>query len=293
MENKNLNKESRKDGFIKGTIVGIFHVIPGISGGTLAAVFGIYKRMIETIDMLFKEPLKALKYGYDIFIGILFGLFGSFFLFSYGYTAFPLAITLFFMGMLIGGIKPVFKYLKDKISLSNILVGIVFFLIVLSMSFWPVNEFNKGSFYFILLFITGVISAIAGFAPGISGSLLLMVLGYYGHILALGKEIFDGLLALNFNPLKVNILPLLVLLLGMIIGFIISIKLVKLLLNKYETKFYFAIFGMVSASPITVFLHLHKEFGLRSFRVIEWAIGLVLAFFGIILALKVVDDNEN
>lgn len=292
METK-LTKATRKDGFVKGTIVGIFHVIPGISGGTLAAVFDIYKRMIESIDLLFKDPLKALKHGYDIFIGILFGLFGSFFLFSYGYNAFPLAVTLFFMGMLFGGIKPVFVYLKDKLTIANILTSLIFFLLIFSMSFWPVNEFNNNSFYYLILFLAGFISAIAGFAPGISGSLLLMVLGYYGHILNLGKEIFDGLLSLNLQPFKINVIPLLFLLIGMIIGFVISIKLVKFLLNKYETKFYFAVFGMVLASPITVFIHLNQEFGLNNFKITEWAIGLVLAFFGVILALKVVNTNEN
>ncbi len=291
--NTKIIKTTRKDGFVKGAIVGIFHIIPGISGGTLAAVFGIYKRMIESIDLLFKEPLKALKHGYDIFIGILFGLLGSFFLFSYGYNAFPLAITLFFMGMLAGGIKPVAIYLKDKLTLTNILTCLIFFLLIFSMSFWSTNEFSDNSLYYLVLFLAGFISAIAGFAPGISGSLLLMVLGYYGHILNLGKEIFDGLLSLNFQPFKSNIIPLLFLLIGMIIGFIISIKLVKFLLNKYETKFYFGVFGMVLASPITVFIHLNQEFGLNNFKIREWAIGLVLAFFGLILALKVIDTNEN
>ncbi len=289
----NLTSKNRKEGFIKGTIVGIFHIIPGISGGTLAAVFGIYKRMIESIDLLFKSPLKAVKNGYDIFVGIISGLLGSFFIFSYGYDAFPLAITLFFMGMLLGGIRPVLNYLKGNFKISNILIALLFFLIIFSMSFWPVGEFKSNSFYLLVLFFAGFISAIVGFAPGISGSLLLMVLGYYGHILSLGKEIFDGILAFNFIPLKTNFFPLLVLLLGMIIGFIISIKLVKFLLKKYETKFYFAVFGMVTASPITILLHLNNEFGLKTFKITEWAVGIVLAFFGVILALKVVDDNAN
>ncbi len=291
--NDKTTKVSRKEGFVKGTIVGIFHIIPGISGGTLAAVFGIYSRMIEAIDLLFKSPLKGIKHAWDIFIGILFGLFGSFFVFSYGYNAFPLAVTLAFMGMLLGGVRPIVNYLKGKVSIPNIATAIIFFLIIVSMSFWPVNEFNNNSLYYILLFVAGFISAIAGFAPGISGSLLLMVLGYYGHILGLGKDIFDGILALDFSALKQNIMPLIVLLAGMIIGFVISIKLVKLLLSKYETKFYYAVFGMVIASPITVFLHLNKTFGLNSFSVIEWAIGIVLTFFGAILAIKVVSDNEN
>lgn len=285
---------NRKDGFLKGTIVGMFNIIPGISGGTIAVVFEIYTRLIEAVDMLSKSPIKAIKHAWDIFLGIIIGLAGSFLVFSYGYGMFPLAITLMFIGLLVGGLNPITSKLKGKISTKNIIILVISFIIIILMPLLPTKEFGRdNSLYYLLLFLAGVLSAIAGFSPGISGSLMLIVLGYYGHILGMGREIFDGLLNMHITPLLDNLLAIIMIFIGLVIGFVISIKLVKYLLSKFETEFYFSVFGMVLASPITVMAHLHKEIGLKTFNIREYIVGFILMLFGIVVSYKVVSSSES
>lgn len=280
--------------FLKGAIIGLANVVPGVSGGTLAIIFNIYKRLIEAFDLLFKHPIKAILSIWEILVGILIGIFAGFLLLSYGYEAFPLATTLAFIGLLIGGIKPMFEMVKPHINLKNIFIFLVGFLLVVLLPL--INSFtgiHEGWVYYLILGLLGILIAFSVVAPGISGSVLLMILGYYSHLLFMGKDIFESIIQFKFTNLPQYILPVSILGISFIIGLIGSVKLTKWIMNKFEIQFYAAVLGMLIACPISILIMLHKDTPLNTFGTVEWTIGGLLLIIGFLAALWVIKVSEN
>lgn len=280
--------------FLKGAIIGLANVVPGVSGGTLAIIFNIYKRLIEAFDLLFKHPIKAILSIWEILVGILIGIFAGFLLLSYGYEAFPLATTLAFIGLLIGGIKPMFQMVKPHINLKNIFIFIVGFLLVVLLPL--INSFtgiHEGWVYYLILGLLGILIAFSVVAPGISGSVILMVLGYYSHLLFMGKDIFESIIQFQFTNLPQYILPISILGISFIIGLIGSVKLTKWIMNKFEIQFYAAVLGMLIACPISILIMLHKDTPLNTFGTVEWTIGGLLLIIGFLAAFWVIKVSEN
>lgn len=279
---------------IKGFFIGITNIIPGISGGTIAVVFRVYNRLIEAVDMFTKHPIKAIMSIWDIILGILLGLLSGFIFLSYTYELWPVAITLFFIGLLLGGLKPVLEKVKNNFNVLNVIIMIISFLIIVLLPLIPQRTgVDSGFIYFLVLFIVGIIAAFAGFAPGISGSLMLMVLGYYAHILALGKTVFESVRLGNFDNIFMELLPLIIIFIGLVVGFFISIKTIKKILEKYETPFYFSVLGMLVASPISIMVLLDKNVMLKNIAVREWLVGVILLAIGFIIAYVVIVYSEN
>ncbi len=280
--------------FLKGAIIGLANVVPGVSGGTLAIIFNIYKRLIEAFDLLFKHPIKAILSIWEILVGILIGIFAGFLLLSYGYEAFPLATTLAFIGLLIGGIKPMFQMVKPHINLKNIFIFIVGFLLVVLLPL--INSFtgiHEGWVYYLILGLLGILVAFSVVAPGISGSVILMILGYYSHLLFMGKDIFESIIQFQFTNLPQYILPISILGISFIIGLIGSVKLTKWIMNKFEIQFYAAVLGMLIACPISILIMLHKDTPLNTFGTVEWTIGGLLLIIGFLAAFWVIKVSEN
>lgn len=280
--------------FLKGAIIGLANVVPGVSGGTLAIIFNIYKRLIEAFDLLFKHPIKAILSIWEILVGILIGIFAGFLLLSYGYEAFPLATTLAFIGLLIGGIKPMFQMVKPHINLKNIFIFIVGFLLVVLLPL--INSFtgiHEGWVYYLILGLLGILVAFSVVAPGISGSVILMILGYYSHLLFMGKDIFESIIQFQFTNLPQYILPISILGISFIIGLIGSVKLTKWIMNKFEIQFYAAVLGMLIACPISILIMLHKDIPLNTFGTVEWTIGGLLLIIGFLAAFWVIKVSEN
>ncbi len=279
---------------IKGFFIGITNIIPGISGGTVAVVFKVYNRFIDAVDMFTKHPIKAIMSIWDIILGILLGLLSGFIFLSYTYELWPVAITLFFIGLLLGGLKPVLEKVKNNFNVLNVIIMIISFLFIVLLPLIPQRTgVDSGFIYFLVLFIVGIIAAFAGFAPGISGSLMLMVLGYYAHILSLGKTVFESVRLGSFDNIFMDLLPLIILFIGLVVGFFISIKTIKKILEKYETPFYFSVLGMLVASPISIMVLLDKNVILKNIAVREWLVGVILLAIGFIIAYVVIVYSEN
>ena len=280
--------------FLKGALIGLANVVPGVSGGTLAIIFDIYKRLIDAFDLFFKHPVKAISSIWEILLGILLGIFGGFLVLSYGYEAFPLATTLAFIGLLIGGIKPLYEIVKPYTNSLNIVIFILGFLFVVLLPL--VNGMTgiyNGWVYYLILALLGMLVAFSVVAPGISGSILLMILGYYSHLLFMGKSVFENVIQFNFSEITQYILPIGILGISFLIGLILSVKVTKWIMGKYEIGFYAAVLGMLVASPISILIMLNKETPLRGFQVGEWLVGGLLLIIGFLAAFWVIKLSEN
>ena len=232
---------------IAGIAVGIANVIPGVSGGTIAVVFGVYSDLIGAASL----DIKIIKANFKIYLCLFGGmglgilLFAR--LFKLVYEKFPVQTNFFFVGLIIGSIFIIFDLVREKEKESSFtkVSKIVWFFIGLSIML--ALYFSKGAAAsstaaietlslgnFILLFLIGFAGAAAMVIPGISGSFLLLILGAYYTVI---KAITD------FN------IPVLIPIgLGVLAGFILSARLIGFLMEKFPKITYAFILGLVAGS---------------------------------------------
>ena len=268
---------------IKGIVIALANIIPGVSGGTLMITLGVYEQIIDIISHPFKNLKNNWKFILFIGIGAVAGILGFSKLISYCLDKFPLATPLFFIGLIIGGLPLLFRKgkVKDNIKVSNVIIFLITFGIVLLFTF--LNSGNsvvtittdiKG---IVLLFLVGVVSASSMIIPGISGSFMLMLLGYY-------KPIIDTVSNLTkFNNLWDNLKILIPFGFGIVFGIVLVAKLIEYLLKKYEVKTYFGVIGFVLASIIAIIVPLFKV----SFNVVELIVGIILLVLGSLATFKI------
>ena len=235
---------------IKGFILGVANIIPGVSGGTLAITLGIYQDLIGAISHIFKNLKNNLKFLIPLGIGMVIAILLGSKVISFSLDNYPLPTTLFFIGLIVGGIPLLTNKVKGKKkSPLNIAMFLLTFSIIMIMTFLNegnniVNLSNVTILNIFLLFIVGVVAAATMVIPGISGSFVLMLLGYYKPIVATIGNLT------NFSLLGHNIMILAPFGIGVLIGIILIAKLIEYLLKKHETTTYYAILGFVTSSVI-------------------------------------------
>lgn len=274
---------------IKGFIMGIANIIPGVSGGTLAMTLGIYEQFISSISHLFSKLKENLKFLIPVAIGMGLAIVTLSRVIDYSFKHFPLPTMLFFVGLVLGGIPMIYNKIKDekKTNLSNIITFLIPFTVVIFMSvigmfstgMGEVNLANINLLGYIILFLVGMVAAGTMVIPGVSGSLVLMLLGYYYPILGLIKAIT------KFENLAHNIVVAGVFGLGIIVGIVAISKLIEFLFNKYEKKFYFGVFGFILASAPAIFLSGIQEIAII-FTVPQVIAAVILLGLGLVIAYK-------
>ena len=275
---------------IKGFIMGIANIIPGVSGGTLALILGIYEEFIGAISHLFSNLKKNICFLIPIAIGMVLAILSLSHVIDYSYKHFPIPTCLFFVGLVLGGIPMLLNKVKGKKETKKISSYIIFLLtfalvIVMACSDLIFGEGLKVSFNnmnlisYILLFLVGVVAAATMVIPGVSGSLVLMLLGYYYPVIAVIKEFT------KFKNLGENIIILGIFGIGILIGIILISKLIEFLFKKYEVKTYFGVLGFIVASVIAIPLSTLLERSIV-FSFPQILIGLIFATLGIGISYK-------
>lgn len=274
---------------IKGFIMGIANIIPGVSGGTLAMTLGIYEQFISSISHLFSKLKENLKFLIPVAIGMILAIITLSRVIDYSFKHFPLPTMLFFVGLVLGGIPMIYSKIKDekKTKPSNIITFLIPFAIVIFMSvigmfatgMGEVNLGNLNFFGFVILFLVGMIAAGTMVIPGVSGSLVLMLLGYYYPVLGLIKAIT------KFENLGHNILVAGVFGMGIIVGIVAISKIIEFLFSKYEKKFYFGVFGFILASAPAIILSGIQEISII-FTIPQIIASIILLIIGFIVSYK-------
>lgn len=275
---------------IKGFIMGIANIIPGVSGGTLALILGIYEEFIGAISHLFSNLKKNMCFLLPIAIGMVLAILSLSHVIDYSYKHFPIPTCLFFVGLVLGGIPMLFNKVKGKKEAKKISSYIIFLLtfmlvIVMACSDLIFGEGLKVSFSnmnvisYILLFLVGVVAAATMVIPGVSGSLVLMLLGYYYPVIAVIKEFT------KFKNLGENIIILGIFGIGILVGIVLISKLIEFLFKKYEVKTYFGVLGFIVASVIAIPLSTLLEKAVL-FSIPQILIGLIFATLGIGISYK-------
>ena len=270
---------------LKGFVLGIANIIPGVSGGTLAITLGIYERMIEAISHFFSNFKDNLKFVMFLGIGILISLALFSNVIGFCLDKFQFATIMFFIGIILGGTPILFKKVKGTKNVGNILVFAVAFFLVILMTYMSAGEktisldtlsFGKA----ILLFFSGMIASASMLLPGISGSFVLMLIGYYHPIVNAIRSLT------KFENLFHNVLVLGIAGVGILLGIVLAAKLIEYLLDKYEVPTYYGIIGFVIASIISIFITAVST----TVPVLEIVIGIVLMGIGMFIA-KFIGDK--
>lgn len=275
---------------IKGFIMGIANIIPGVSGGTLALILGIYEDFIGAISHFFSNLKKNICFLIPIAIGMLLAIASLSRVIDYSYKHFPIPTSLFFVGLVLGGIPMLVGKVRGKKEVNQASSYVIFALTFLLVMVMACSDFifgeglkvsfaNMGLVQYLLLFIVGVVAAATMVIPGVSGSLVLMLLGYYYPVLTVIKE------CTKLQNLGSNIIILGVFGVGVLLGIVLISKLIEFLFQKYETKTYFGVLGFIVASvlaiPISTLLSIKV-----TFSVIQILIGIVFLVIGSIISYK-------
>ena len=270
---------------LKGMIIGVANIIPGVSGGTLMITLGLYEQVIDTISHFFKNFKKNLKFIIPIAIGMVISILILSKLISHCLDKYPFPTTLFFIGLILGGIPLLWNRAKAaKYKWSNWLVFIITFGVVLAFAFLKSGDFvidlnSLTPFGYMTLFLIGMISAATMVIPGISGSFVLMLLGYYEPIINTIKDLT------NFSNLGHNLLILIPFGLGIVVGIVLVAKLIEYLLHRYPIKTYYGVLGFVLASLVAIIKPL---IGVTP-AILEIVISVVLLITGALVAYKLGD----
>lgn len=276
---------------LKGFFIGIANVIPGVSGGTIAIILGIYEEFISSISNLFKNFKKNFKFLLPILIGMGLSILIFSKLIGYSYDNFPLPTMLFFVGLVLGGIPMLLKNVKGKKESkkvgSYIIFALTFSLVIFMASYKilfdissEVSFSNMNISGYIILFIVGVVAAATMVVPGVSGSLVLMILGYYYPIISTINNL------LKFNNLFGDLLILGIFGIGVLLGIVLISKLLELLFEKYNTQTYFGVLGFIFASIIAIPLSTCIEVSNLSFDFVQIIFGLMFLVIGTLVSYK-------
>lgn len=236
----------------KGGLIGVANIIPGVSGGTMAVVLGLYERLIEAIGNIATDRERRREYVIfllQIGAGAALAIVLLSWLMDFLLTYYPGYTYLFFIGLIAGSVPSVYRTHDDmRLTASSVFAFIAGMGLILSVSFlFPavekstngVADFQMSFIALGLLFISGILSGGSMIVPGISGSFMLVLLGQYKIAIKAIKEL--------------NVLILAILGSGALLGVWGFARLIDASLKRFPRQTMYFILGLVLASLYPIF----------------------------------------
>ena len=273
---------------LRGVVIGVANIIPGVSGGTMMVSMGIYDTLIHCITHLFKEFKKSILTLLPYAIGMLVGILALASVISWGLENYPLPTNTLFIGLILGGLSPLLKKIdKKKINAAAIIAFVLLFALIIWMGFQNKDSIQNAdtiemnAVQMLLMVVMGVIASGTMIIPGVSGSLVLMLLGYYKAVTGALKTVASGLVHFDFAALGQPLLMLIPFVVGIVLGIFGVAKAIEWLTNKYPTATYCGVLGLVVASPISLLIQTDMSgasFVIVLISIITFAAGFAGAF---------------
>lgn len=243
---------------IKGIIIGLANIIPGVSGGTMAVTMGVYDKIILAVNNIRKNFLGSFKVLIPYIIGAVLGIGGLSFVVKFALDKYAIQTSFLFVGLIIGGIPLIFNKTKgDESKTNKIILFLMFFTLIASMAFLKgddksVIDISINLYTIIQLFFVGTIASATMIIPGVSGSLVMMILGFYGIIVSNISNFIRGILQLDFQILFHTVSVLIPFAIGILVGIGVISKIIEILFKKIPQLTYSAILGLIVGSPIPI-----------------------------------------
>ena len=266
---------------LRGMVIGIANVIPGVSGGTMMVSMGIYDKLILVLTHFIKRMKEAVALLVPIGIGMLLSIAVFAKIFSeILFPRFPLQTNLFFIGLILGGLPVIYGKVKGKsIKVPQILAFVLFFVMVVGFALVGEGGDASADISFsvvnvIKLFGVGIIAAATMVIPGVSGSMIMMILGYYNTIIDTINDFINALKAFDIAAMLQTFVVLVPFGIGVVVGVVAVAKLIEFMLKKFPEVTYWAIIGLIVASPFAIL------------SIVEILTGVVLLAVGFVISLK-------
>ena len=302
---------------LKGAVMGLANVIPGVSGGTMAVSMGIYDKLINSITHLFKDFKRCFMTLLPIIIGMAVGIVGLSVVIEWMFGVVPIQTNLLFIGLIVGGVPMIYARVKStKVKIWHILGFVIFFGLVVGLAFIQhdteiekskieaqreeekkiekeadnfqlseeVQAFEINGAHLALMFGAGVIASATMVIPGVSGSMMMMLMGIYTLIIGLVSGFIKSALAGNWDAV-INCVKLLIPFgIGVIVGILGIAKIIELLISKAEALTFWCILGLIAGSPFAIVIVNIEKFHKINFvsgltGLVALVIGCVVAFF--------------
>ncbi|MBR5280557.1 MAG: DUF368 domain-containing protein [Clostridia bacterium] len=280
--------------FLKGIVIGVANVIPGVSGGTIAVITGVFDRLIEALNTLFKQFKKNLKFLIPIGLGAAIGVVGLSKVMDFCLGKFYVPTNFFFVGLVIGSIPLIFKKTKEagRIRFYHVVPFLLAMAAVIALAIvntyvlgggetvgtaLPPMSVGNAFFYF----FGGMLGAAAMVIPGISGSLVMVLIGLYDNVIAA----ISGLMEFSNPDLMIrSIVSIIPMGLGIVFGIFTIAKLTELLMRKCKTATYAGITGLLIGSMAALLISMELptltfSFGTVAVSVVTCVAGFFTAFF--------------
>ena len=217
----------------KGILIGAGAILPGISSGVICVIMGIYEKLLDSVLNFFKDIKNNVKYLFPIVLGGIIGIILFSNLLNYFFYQFPIQTKSIFIGLIIGTIPELIKEVnkKEKYNRKNIIYMIVAMIIgvgtVILENRLHISELGDVNFIYII--ICGIIMSLGIVVPGVSSTIILMLLGIYSLYLQSVANLYFPVLI----PLGI----------GLLIGSIVVMKITKKLLDTHYGKTFYCIIG--------------------------------------------------
>lgn len=255
----------------RGLLMGASDVIPGVSGGTIAVLLGIYDRLIKAINGFFSKDLKKhLMFLIPLGIGVLTAIFLLAGVIEWLFEHYPKQTQFAFLGLIIGVLPFLFQKSNAKVNFKvpHYLFIIVGVIVVASMAFFNTGEPEAVTHFttstYLWLFASGFIASSAMILPGISGSFMLYVIGSYTTIISAIK---------NLDIVVIGVVGVAILL-----GIIVMSKIIHYFLDHFPFATYAVVIGMVIGSIFVMFPGWPVNTGEMIFCILTFAGGLLFAY---------------
>lgn len=230
--------------FIIGLAIGAGAILPGISSGVICVIFGIYETLLNCVLNFFKNVKENFKILFPITIGVFGGilLFGN--ILKYVFYSYPIQTKFIFIGLILGNIPALLKKacFKQTFKLQYLIylfiafaVGIILVLLENNLAIYN----SHSEFSYVFLIISGLLMSAGVIIPGISSTLILMLLGVYDSYLMAVSSLYLPLLI----PMGI----------GLFIGCLLCMKLIKLFLDKFYIQTFFSIIGFTLGSIFVLY----------------------------------------
>ena len=269
----------------KGALIGISVVIPGVSGGSMAMSMGIYDSIIDFVTAR-KGTIRQGRFLLPYAMGVLAGVAVFSYFIEMMFAAFPLQTACAFVGMILGALPMLLRQVQGRRfggTHALLLLGTAALMVLLpiaSRHAGEVGALQSTALYALLSFGLGFIAAATMVVPGVSGSMLLILLGYYEPMLQYVNGFTAALLRLDGTVMLDRAVILAPFALGVVLGIICMARVIRALLRRFPYSTYYAIMGLVLASPFAVLYHQN----LAGISAGGWILGVVVAAAGFLLA---------
>lgn len=282
--------------FVLGVIIGLAVIVPGVSGSTVAIMFGMYAALLYAMGNIFNDFKRCFIYLLPVALGIVIGFAGGFFVIQRLFGKYMFVIVCLFAGLMCGAVPAIINEIKgEKVTSPRVLLMILGFLIPLGVGFLSIM-LNKGALnvgsesfagfspiLFILYIPLGIVVAATQIIPGLSATAILMALGQFRPIL--NSLHLDYMLE---NPVVLGLYICLGG--GFVVGLVVISRLFSALIGKKRAPVFFLVVGLSLGSIVSMFFNsdmwtIYEEWSSGGVKIVDLIVGIILFAVGLICSL--------